>query len=255
MGVRGIGLSGRAQSFYESETAGVTDKDERERIRRQAAGIQFMEQAAGGTVKILEEVESGFADVFQGIIDGSDSAGEAFKNMANAILQAFTRMIAEMIASQLMSGTASLLGNLLSFLPIFAGAGASAGTTSTPLPTPGPGQMLAAAGGIMAYANGGVIKPRDGTEGVITRPTYLVGEGRYNEAVVPLPNGRAIPVQMHGGQGQNNNVTVNISMDGQGNSKEAPDLTSLGGLVAQAVQRELQEQKRPGGILNRYGAA
>jgi len=82
-----------------------------------------------------------------------------------------------------------------------------------------------------------------------------VGEGRYNEAVVPLPNGRAIPVQMHGGQGQNNNVTVNISMDGQGNSKEAPDLTSLGGLVAQAVQRELQEQKRPGGILNRYGAA
>lgn len=258
MSVRGIGLSGQAQSFYESETAGVTDKDERERIRRQAAGIQFMEQAAGGTVKILEEVESGFADVFQGIIDGSDSAGEAFKNMANAILQAFTRMIAEMIASQLMSGTASLLGNLLSFLPIFAGGAASGGAAgggTTPTKIQDVVTLTAAAGGIMAYANGGIIKPRDGTEGVITRPTYLVGEGRYNEAVVPLPNGRAIPVQMHGGQGQNNNVTVNISMDGQGNSKEAPDLTSLGGLVAQAVQRELQEQKRPGGILNRYGAA
>ena len=40
-----------------------------------------------------------------------------------------------------------------------------------------------------------------------------------NEAVVPLPDGKAIPVNMGSGMGQNNNVTVNVSMDGQGNSQ------------------------------------
>jgi hypothetical protein len=46
-----------------------------------------------------------------------------------------------------------------------------------------------APGGFQAFANGGVV----------SGPTLgLVGEGRYNEAVVPLPNGRAIPVQING---------------------------------------------------------
>jgi hypothetical protein len=44
-------------------------------------------------------------------------------------------------------------------------------------------------GGFQAFANGGVVKG----------PTLgLVGEGRYNEAVVPLPDGRSIPVQFGG---------------------------------------------------------
>jgi hypothetical protein len=45
-------------------------------------------------------------------------------------------------------------------------------------------------GGFKAFANGGVVNG----------PTLgLVGEGRYNEAIVPLPDGRSIPVQMKGG--------------------------------------------------------
>ena len=35
----------------------------------------------------------------------------------------------------------------------------------------------------------------------------MVGEGRYNEAIVPLPNGRAIPVDMRS-SANTNNVTV-----------------------------------------------
>ena len=45
-------------------------------------------------------------------------------------------------------------------------------------------------GGFQAFANGGVV----------SSPTLgLIGEGRYNEAVVPLPDGRSIPVEMRGG--------------------------------------------------------
>jgi hypothetical protein len=43
--------------------------------------------------------------------------------------------------------------------------------------------------GLKFFANG---EPR------ITQPTLgMVGEGRYNEAIVPLPDGRSIPVKMN----------------------------------------------------------
>ena len=47
-----------------------------------------------------------------------------------------------------------------------------------------------APGGFRAFANGGMV----------TSPTLgMVGEGGMNEAIVPLPDGRSIPVQMGGG--------------------------------------------------------
>ena len=46
-----------------------------------------------------------------------------------------------------------------------------------------------APGGFRAFANGGMV----------SGPTLgLIGEGKYNEAVVPLPNGKSIPVQFSG---------------------------------------------------------
>jgi hypothetical protein len=45
---------------------------------------------------------------------------------------------------------------------------------------------------VTAFANGGMVNG----------PTLgLVGEGKYNEAIVPLPDGKSIPVQMRGGGG------------------------------------------------------
>ena len=45
-------------------------------------------------------------------------------------------------------------------------------------------------GGFQAFASGGVVN----------QPTLgLVGEGKYNEAIVPLPDGRSIPVDFRGG--------------------------------------------------------
>jgi len=45
-------------------------------------------------------------------------------------------------------------------------------------------------GGFRAFANGGVV----------TQPTLgLVGEGSMNEAIIPLPDGKSVPVKMQGG--------------------------------------------------------
>jgi len=104
-----------------------------------------------------------------------------------------------------------------------------------------------------AYANGGIAR----------RPTLgLVGEGKYDEAIVPLPDGKSIPVSMGkgAGMGQQNNVTVNVTVDSEGNGAQSSQSdsqtgASLGKIIALAVQQELINQKRAGGILSPHGAS
>ena len=112
-------------------------------------------------------------------------------------------------------------------------------------------------GGVIPMANGG-IKPKGyRSGGVVTEPTYLVGEGKYNEAVVPLPDGRSIPVMMKGSGGGTANVTVNIAADGQASSNmtanNGQQAGELAKAVSAAVQDEMHKQQRPGGILSPYG--
>lgn len=107
-----------------------------------------------------------------------------------------------------------------------------------------------APGGFRAFAKGGIVN----------KPTVgMVGEGRHNEAIVPLPDGKSIPVAMKGAGQQNNNVTVNVTVDGSGNTSQDASGDQqgmdLGKVIASAVQQELLNQKRSGGILNPYGVA
>ena len=119
-------------------------------------------------------------------------------------------------------------------------------------------------GGPPAARNGGVISmgkkvPGYATGGVARGP----GAGypallHGTEAVVPLPNGKSIPVDMPQNAGQqNNSVVVNISQDGSVSTSDSsgPDFERLGAHIAKAVQKELQTQKRSGGILSPYGVA
>ena len=103
---------------------------------------------------------------------------------------------------------------------------------------------------LVPYANGGIV----------TKPTAaIIGEGRYNEAVIPMPDGKRVPVDIKGGGGQNNNVEVTIIMDGNGaktsTNGSGADANALGNAIAKAVQKELQNQKRSGGMLNPYGVS
>jgi hypothetical protein len=90
-----------------------------------------------------------------------------------------------------------LLGGISSIGGMFKGGGSSSSSIVQGVDIPAsalpPGMAFAnggiAPGGFRAFADGGMV----------SGPTLgLVGEGRYNEAVVPLPNGRAIPVQING---------------------------------------------------------
>ena len=101
------------------------------------------------------------------------------------------------------------------------------------------------------YATGGVARG--------SRAGYPV-ELHGTEAVVPLPNGRSIPVEMSGNGSQSNNVTVNVAVDNQGRASSGAaignsDGLKLGNAISDAVKRELLNQKRVGGILSPYGVA
>lgn len=92
---------------------------------------------------------------------------------------------------------ASMAGSLLgSFGGLFGGGGGASSIvqgTDIPIAQMPAGMQFAnggvAFGGFRAFANGGTV----------SGPTLgLVGEGKYNEAIVPLPDGRSIPVQLGG---------------------------------------------------------
>jgi len=102
------------------------------------------------------------------------------------------------------------------------------------------------------YSTGGIAK---GSQSGY--PAVLHG----TEAVVPLPNGKSIPVEMSGGGGmQQNNVSVNVVMNNDGTTsqnqkQDGKDAAQLGKNISLAVQEELRKQKRNGGMLSPYGAA
>ena len=113
------------------------------------------------------------------------------------------------------------------------------------------------------FRNGGIATPPGYSSGGIAKgaqagyPVTLHG----TEAVVPLPNGKSIPVEMSGAAGgmQQNNVSVNVVMNSDGTSETNSEQDSrqseqLGKNIARAVQAEIQNQKRPGGMLSPYGA-
>lgn len=71
-----------------------------------------------------------------------------------------------------------------------------------------------------------------------------------------MMNGRSIPVDLKGGMGgQINNIVVNVSEDGSTSTDGDAGGEDMGRAIAKAVQSELQNQKRSGGILNPYGVA
>jgi len=195
---------------------------------------------------LFEGIASSLSNAFTSIVTGTSSAKEAFKSMAISILSQISSMIAQMMIMRILMSA--------------FGMGASTPMDNqSPMPTPGmfnTEPRFARNGGIFSgnkktqgYAAGGV--GRGSTSGY---PAVLHG----TEAVVPLPNGKSIPVDMgKSGGTSNNNIVVNISTDGQSSNQGStgPDMDKLGNAVAAAVQIELHNQKRSGGILNPYGAA
>jgi TP901 family phage tail tape measure protein len=129
----------------------------------------------------LEEGESALSDFFHSGITGAETWGDALKALFRDVFSAFTRMISDMIAKQMMlyaiePGIAALWGGISG--AITGAFGAKPITAATPT------QVQLAT---VPHQLGGVFD----------RP-HLATIGEVPEAVVPLSGGRNIPVEMRG---------------------------------------------------------
>ena len=207
-----------------------------ELLKQEATETSKLKRMGANLVTIREGLTQGFAGAFESIITGAKSAKEAFADMGKAMLQ----MLAKIIAQEMALAAVKAIGN-----------------------TFGIGFLMADGGVTPEFAKGGYTSPKRsyGRGGTARGPKSGYNAVLHgNEAVVPLPDNRSIPVTLNGAGGQNNNVVVNVSMDGQGGAQQNSQgdsnmAANIGKMVAGAVQEELQYQKRSGGILNPYGAS
>ena len=217
-----------------------------EEIARLEESAAMMEDLKGAVQGVRDE----FAGLFSTMITGSGSAQEALAQSFANIGKSFADMAGKMIAQWLFMKAIGLIGNLF-------GGGTSATDREG---TSGVGPVAKAAGVVPregfygpAFANGGIAIggfQAFANGGIVNGPTLgLVGEGRYNEAIVPLPDGKSIPVEL-GGDAKNivSNITVNVN-NGQARSEGNKGANDLGRKLEGAVKQVIIEELRPGGVL------
>ena len=193
----------------------------RERLRQEGFAPEQVEQLAqleelaikAEEIKaiyqnVAQTIGSAFGQAFQDVVNGSKGMQEALSDMLQSIGESFVAMAAEIIAKQVAMITLQAILKALGG-PSFGGGGGggggglpvSGGDVSS-FNTTGFGNLSPQAFPVIGSANGNVLKggfQAFANGGVVKGPTLgLVGEGRYNEAVVPLPDGRSIPVQFGG---------------------------------------------------------
>ena len=181
-----------------------------------------LEKQAAQAEKIRQEFQqlgqslaTDVADGLKGLIKGTSTLGD----MINSVLD---KMLDAAINMALFGNLSGTLGGGGGFFGLFGGL-----FKKKPAPLPPK---------IYTAANGGRIPGG--------RPS-LVGE-RGPELFTPTRSGMITPNHALGGS---TNVTVNVDASGSNVEGDAGQAEQLGEAISQAIQAELIQQKRPGGIL------
>ena len=168
--------------------------------------------AVGGLIGGVSESFKVFSDpnssLRKGISDFASSAGETISSWASSAgegIKAFATSSFDSVKS-LASGAADMATSAYDYVKDSSIGKGIASVGSGILEAASylnPWSYFAnggiASGGFKAFANGGIA----------SSPTMgLVGEGRYNEAIIPLPDGKSVPVQMSGGSGGGSEVAA-----------------------------------------------
>jgi len=140
----------------------------------------FAETVGGLLAGGFQATIDNLAGAFTSIIDGTKNAKQAFKDFGRATLQIIAKILAKLLAlkvAKMVLGMAD--GGVL--------PGVEDSTASLP---------------VNSYARGGVAR---------SPQLAVFGEGNRNEAFVPLPDNRSIPVTFTGDQAsQSNMVNINV---------------------------------------------
>ncbi|MDX1389993.1 MAG: hypothetical protein R3344_12430, partial [Acidobacteriota bacterium] len=127
---------------------------------------------------VTDTLDRNLTSFFENLATGALEGKDAFKEFTRSLLADFARLASSSLSRSLLGG---IFGLPAQAPPLFfASGGIAPGGISDAMP-------------IKGYAGGGPVfrKPHVG----------VIGEGQFDEAVVPLPDGRSIPVSMRGGGG------------------------------------------------------
>ena len=165
--------------------------------------------------------------------------GDAFMKMAEQIIADMLKMLIFKSLLGLFGGGAPPIGGMAN-LPGGVGMGSGGGLFQSGgmgFGTLGPNF------GIRQYAKGGVV----------TQPQMaVVGEGGMNEAIVPLPDGKRIPVEFSGRKDNSGTTNITVNVDNKGNSNtemSGDEAGKLGVAIDRAVKRVIMDERRAGGLL------
>ena len=181
-------------------------------------------------VELSKTLGSSFSESFKGIIQGTMSVQDAFRNMFSRIADHFIDMAAQMAAAQISKGFLGLFSNAFGGLGNNIMGGPNGGFFD---PITGKG----VAGPNFGLADGGTA--RRGS-------TFLVGE-RGPELFTPGVTGTVTPNEMLGGG--STSIIVNVDASGSSVEGDEEQANQFGSAIATAIQSELIKQKRPGGLL------
>lgn len=225
---RGIEKNTFLYELYKQQIEAVIEAQERRKEELAANPLEGARVALEAYIKSVNDLATQTGNLVTNTLKGLEDAFVDFfttgtadwRAFANSIIAEITRIaVRKAIIAPIAGGLTSLFG--------FADRGIM--TPQGPMP-------------LQSYAKGGIAD----------RPQLaLFGEGSMNEAFVPLPDGKRIPVALQGaGSGGVGSVTVNVSVEGGTQSVASNDQAGqLGKAIASAVQAELVKQKRPGGLL------
>lgn|GEM_PF-6581478 len=182
---------------------------------------------------LSETMATSFENSFKGIIKGTMSVSDAFRNMLNRIADHFLDTAARMMANQL---SQMILGSVFN---AFTSSGTRAVMDDF-------GMSRADASTI---ASGGfvetVFEPKAAGGPVKRGGSYLVGE-RGPELFSPASSGMITPNHALGG---GTTVVVNVDASGSNVEGDEEEGRQLGIVLSAAIESELIKQKRPGGLL------
>lgn len=248
----GMGLSagfiGDAASRYEEAIGRGASQQEASRFAELQNQLTLLETRNNAIKSSILGIGDAFGTAMTtgiaSVIDGTASAQEVFANFLKSIGQSLLQAAQQMIATYIAIGIARIFAGL-------GGAGAGAGKGSD-LASSFTGKFdlsgtsFATMPKTFGFANGGIASggfKAFASGGVATSPTLgLIGEGKYNEAIVPLPDGKSIPVMMRGEQPRSRDLLSGGAM----NKAMAPILsmsfqtTTING--TEYVSREQLEQ-------------
>ena len=187
-----------------------------------------LESFAESAFKITEQVEKAFVNAFKGMEDALVKfvmTGKLnFSDLARSIIADITRMFVRFAIVQ------PLFKAIFPKIPI---TGSAKGN-------------VFAENKIVPYARGGIVnKP---TLFPMANGMGLMGEAGA-EAVLPLKRGRDGKLGVTSQGGGSTNIVVNVDASGSTVEGDEEGGKELGRLISVAIQSELINQKRPGGLL------